>query len=200
MLPKAICVYCSSRDDLSTEYQDVARQLGESIARAGSHLVYGGASVGLMGIVAEAVNENGGKVIGVIPKKFDEHEIVFHEADELIYTNDLRERKGVMDDFSDAFVALPGGFGTLDEVAEIITLKQLDFHRKPIVFINTNGFWNNLLNMFERFYQDEFANDFCRKLYHVATDIPDAIKYLDEFDGISLPEDFLKLPSLKKSE
>jgi len=125
-----------------------------------------------------------GGVVGVIPHCLRKKKVAYEDADELIVTKDLRERKAVMEERADAFVALPGGFGTLEEILEILTLKQLEAHGKPVVFLNTNGFFDPLLAMFERLYQEQFTKrDYCGH-YHIA-DIPAGV--LDRFVGYEPP-------------
>ncbi len=143
-----ICVYCSSSSAVSREYYQEAYNLGQCLGINNYTLVYGGVSVGLMGEVAHSVYINGGKIISVIPESIKNRGITFDKADYIIYTKNLRERKAIMEYQSEAFIALPGGFGTLEEVMEILTLKQLQAHNKPVIFINTNGFYDNLLGFF----------------------------------------------------
>ena len=135
---KTICVYSSSSDAIAPEFFAVAEELGAALAGAGYGLIYGGARVGLMGAVARAVHAHGGHVVGVLPGVLQRKELTYEPADELIITQDLRERKAIMETRADAFIALPGGFGTLEEVLEILTLKQLLLHSKPLVLLNTD--------------------------------------------------------------
>jgi hypothetical protein len=145
-----------------------ARELGELLARHRLTLVYGGGKVGLMGVVARAVHDCCGRVVGVLPGYLRTAELAYEAADELLITNDLRERKAVMEARSDAVVVLPGGFGTLEEALEMLTLKQLRQHHKPVVFLNTAGFFDPLLAMFERLYTERFARPENAALYEVA--------------------------------
>ena len=153
-----ICVYCSSSNDIALGYFDAARALGTVLAQRGWLLVYGGGSVGLMGAVAKAVHSSGGTVIGIIPQALLDREVGYLEADELIVTTTMRERKRLMDERADAFVTLPGGFGTLEELLEIITLKQLHYHDKPIIIVNMDGFYDPLLDQFARIFEAGFAS------------------------------------------
>ena len=125
-MPKLLCVYCSSSDRLDPKYYDVAAELGRELVNHGWGLVYGGGKTGLMGAVARAVKENGGRVVGVIPEFMKARELAFDAADELVTVITMRERKLLMETRADAFVALPGGWGTLEEIMEILTLRQLD--------------------------------------------------------------------------
>ncbi|HEY6167353.1 MAG TPA: TIGR00730 family Rossman fold protein [Verrucomicrobiae bacterium] len=165
---KAICVYSSSSNAVAPKYFAAAEEFGRLLAQRGIVLVYGGGNVGLMGAVARAVHQHGGRVIGVIPQFMRKKEIAYEAADELIVTKDLRERKAIMEARADAFVALPGGFGTLEEILEVLTLRQLQTHQKPIAFLNVDGFFNPLLELFEQLYAHNFTKAEYRHFYHVA--------------------------------
>ncbi len=140
-LPQAICVYCGSGDGSNPAYVEAARSLGKSMADAGIGLVYGGGSLGLMGETARTVLANGGRVTGIIPSFLSLKERMLREVQELIVVDDMHERKRLMFEKSDAFVALPGGIGTLEELVEQLTWSQLGRHDKPIVLANIAGFW-----------------------------------------------------------
>ena len=165
---KHICVFSSSSDAVAPGYFEAAREVGAWIACKRMTLVYGGGRIGLMGALALAVHQHGGNVIGVIPRYLRKQEVVYESADELIVSTDLRERKAIMEQRADAFVALPGGFGTMDEMLEILTLKQLGQHAKPVVFLNTAEFFRPLLGLFEQLYHERFTRSEHRQLYHVA--------------------------------
>ncbi|MBX7258751.1 MAG: TIGR00730 family Rossman fold protein [Candidatus Hydrogenedentes bacterium] len=184
----SVCVYCSSSDAVPEVYFEAARSFGAALAQSGRALVYGGGKIGLMGVLARAVHEHGGKVIGVIPEALREMELAYTGADELIITADLRERKAAMESRACAFVALPGGYGTLEEMIEVLTLKQLHFHAKPIVMINTAGFYQPLLSMFEQLYEQRFAKPETRQLYHVAGNAEDALTYINHYTPASTPQ------------
>jgi uncharacterized protein (TIGR00730 family) len=149
------------------------------MARRGWPLVYGGGSVGLMGAVAEAVHAAGGHVVGVIPQALLDLEVGYLRADELIVTTTMRERKQIMDDRADAFVALPGGFGTLEELLEIMTLRQLGYHDKPIIVVSVAGYFDPLLEQFERIYAEGFTHDRVRGLYTVVGTVEEALAALE---------------------
>jgi uncharacterized protein (TIGR00730 family) len=185
-LQKAICVYSSSSDAIVPAYFAVACELGALIAQHGYALVYGGARVGLMGELARAVHAHRGTVIGVIPETIRARGVAYDLADELLVTANLRERKAAMEARSDAFIALPGGFGTLEEILEVLTLKQLQVHAKPIVFINTRGFYDRLVDLFEHFYAEQFAREQFRQLYSVAPDAASAIAYIEAYQPPAL--------------
>ncbi|MEQ2008960.1 MAG: TIGR00730 family Rossman fold protein [Limisphaerales bacterium] len=176
---KSICVYCSSSSAVDPHYVEATVEFGMLLGRRGLTLVYGGASVGLMGQLATAVHRGGGRVLGVIPQSLRDREISYEAADELIVTRDLRERKAIMESRADAFVALPGGFGTLEEVLEVLTLKQLRTHQKPVVFLNTAGFYDRLLAVFDQLYEQRFTKADHRDGYSVAAAPADVLHHLD---------------------
>jgi uncharacterized protein (TIGR00730 family) len=155
---KSICVYCGSNAGADPEYRDAAEKLGRAMAAADIRLVYGGGAVGLMGIIARTVMANGGKVTGIIPQFLKDREVMLREVTELQVTADMHERKRSMFEQSDAFVALPGGIGTLEEVVEMMTWAQLDQHKKPILIANINGFWDTLIALFQRMTDDGFLH------------------------------------------
>ncbi len=176
----AICVYSSSSDVVAAPYFAAAEALGAALAAHGYTLVYGRARIGLMGAVARATHAHGGRVVGIIPQVIYDKGLSYPEADELIITRDLRERKALLDARATAFVALPGGFGTLEEIVEILTLRQLQVHTRPIILLNTLGFYEPLLALFEHFYRERFAKPH-RALYHVAADVPDIFAFLVDY-------------------
>jgi len=180
-MDKVICVYSSSSCTIDRQYFDIAGELGREIALRGDRMLYGGGLIGLMGASAKAVHEHGGKVIGVIPKALNIKGVVYESCDELIETPGMRERKAIMDARSDAFIALPGGYGTLEEILEIITLKQLRYHNKPVVIINANGFYDRLIEQFELIIGQNFAKPECRKLYFVTDRVSQALEYIDSY-------------------
>jgi uncharacterized protein (TIGR00730 family) len=153
---RSICVYCGSNEGAAPAYAAAAERLGREMAASGIRLVYGGGSIGLMGVLARSVLNNGGKVTGIIPQFLKEREVMLKEAPELIVTADMHERKRVMFERADAFVALPGGIGTLEEVVEMATWAQLDQHKHPILIVNINGFWDSLVALFQRMTDDGF--------------------------------------------
>jgi len=152
-----ICVFCAASETIAESYKEVARQFGRSIAQRGHTLVYGGGNIGLMGELARAVHEENGQVIGVIPESLKLKERAYTLSDRLVVTPDMRTRKAAMDELADVFVALPGGFGTLEEVIEVITARYLGFHHKQIFFLNTQRFYDPLLELFAHFSREGFA-------------------------------------------
>lgn len=185
---ESIAVYCSSSDVIHKEYFQVAAELGKAMADNGMQLIYGGGMVGLMGEVAKNVKKYKGKTCGVVPKALNIENVVNDIDDELIITDGMRERKAVMDDKADAFIGLPGGFGTFEEMFEVLTLKQLAYHNKPIIFLNIRGYYNKLFEMFEHIYAENFAKEQYRTLYHISENVSEAIKYMEEYKAPELPD------------
>jgi uncharacterized protein (TIGR00730 family) len=151
--------------------------------------------MGLMGVLALAARRQGAHVTGVVPVVFKQKGIAWEEADELVITADLRERKADMERRADAFVALPGGFGTLEELAEILVLKQLRFHPKPIVLLNTHGFYDPLLAFFQRLYDDGFSKPEYKGLYFVTSDPAAAIEHIETYSPPKVGEKWFDRPS-----
>lgn len=176
----SICVYCSSSDDIADVYPPVADALGQEIARRGHRLVYGGGAVGLMGVLAKAANDGGSEVTGVIPAKLQDREGIAYEADELVVTETMRKRKGIMFERAEAFVVLPGGYGTLEEFMEVLTLKQLGYHDYPIVLLNVDGFFDTLLDFFEQLRDGRFARETITDLVHIVDSAEAALDYIDQ--------------------
>jgi uncharacterized protein (TIGR00730 family) len=155
-LVRNICVYCGSNTGTNPAYAEAARQLGRAIATEGIGLVYGGGGLGLMGELARAAITHGGRVTGIIPAFLSRRERMLREADELVVVEDMHQRKKLMFDRSDAFVALPGGIGTLEELVEQLTWAQLGRHTKPIVLVNIDGFWAPLLQLLHQMHEAAF--------------------------------------------
>ncbi len=155
---RSICVYCGSNAGTDPRFSEAAEALGAAMAAESIRLVYGGGSVGLMGIVARSVLKSGGSVTGIIPQFLKARELMQREVDELIVTADMHERKRLMFEHSDAFVALPGGIGTLEELVEMMTWAQLDQHVKPILIANIAGFWDPLVALFGRMTEKGFLH------------------------------------------
>ena len=177
---KSICVFCSSSNTVERVYHQTATDLGHRIGRLGLELVYGGASIGLMGKVARGVRDEGGRVVGVIPEFFRKKDktIEYKDADELIVTKDMRNRKAIMDEHSDAFIALPGGIGTLEEVIEIISMKQLCLTNKPVAFINTNNFYDGFIANLQKMVDLKFAKASTLDLFTVCPDPASALDFI----------------------
>lgn len=155
---KRLAVFCGSRDGNNKLYKKDSKELGRLLAEQNIELVYGGAMVGLMGSVAEGVLENGGNVIGVIPEKLKTVEIMHPGLTKLHVVNTMHERKAMMEELSDAFVALPGGAGTLEEWFEVFTWAQIGYHWKPCALLNTNGYYTPLIDLFDHMISEGFAD------------------------------------------
>lgn len=182
-MSKLLCVYCASSDRLDPKYYAAAAELGREMVLRGWGLVYGGGKTGIMGAVARAVKQNGGRVVGVIPEFMKARELAYHEADELVTVITMRERKLLMETRADAFVALPGGWGTLEEMLEILTLRQLDVVRKPCVFFNQDGFYDPLLKLFDRMLAEKFFKPSNLELFGVAASVPEVFTQIDVAAG-----------------
>lgn len=180
-MDKVICVFSSSSNTIDQTYFNAAAELGREIARRSDVFLYGGGLTGLMGESARAVHSLGGKVIGVIPEALNEKGIVYENCDELVVTGDMRERKAQMDARSDAFIALPGGFGTIEEIMEIITLKQLRYHNKPIVLLNINGYYEPLIEQIKKTISQQFAKTGCLELFFIADNVTQALDYIRDY-------------------
>ncbi|MBI5154890.1 TIGR00730 family Rossman fold protein [Candidatus Poribacteria bacterium] len=179
--PKTVCVYCSSSDAVAPVFHDAATELGRLIGERGWALVWGGVRLGLMGAVARAAQAAGARVIGIIPHAIDAMDIAYERADEKIVTRDLRERKAVMEERSDAFIALPGGIGTIEETMEVLTLKQLRQHTKPVIFLNTGSHWDPVLTFLEHLIAARFARPEFRNLYEAAATPAGALDLIENY-------------------
>jgi cytokinin riboside 5'-monophosphate phosphoribohydrolase len=184
---KAICVYCSSSDAVGEPYRAAASDLGTLVGARGHSLVFGGGRVGLMGIVCASAREAGARVTGIIPEALASRGVASSGLDRLIVTRDMRDRKAAMVERSDAFIALPGGFGTLEELLETMTLRQLGYHDKAVALVNTEGFYDGLLAQLERLYELRFSKPEFRALYAVCASPADAVAYVESFVPAPLP-------------
>ncbi len=153
---KAVCVYCGSGPGNNPKFIETAQEFGRVLARNDIRLVYGGGSIGLMGAIAESVVDHGGAVTGIIPEFLKARELMFRRAQEMVVTRDMHERKRLMFERADAFVALPGGIGTLEELVEQLTWAQLGRHKKPILIANIDGFWDPLCMLLDRMRDRQF--------------------------------------------
>jgi len=164
---KKICVFCGSSFGSNKAYSETANELGKVIAQAGIGLVYGGAKVGLMGEIASAVLKEGGEAIGVIPKQLVDKEVAHDGLTKLHIVGSMHERKALMADLSDGFIAMPGGFGTLEEIFEIVAWGQLNFHTKPVGLLNVNGYYNNLIKFIDHSVKENFIKPEHREMIRV---------------------------------
>lgn len=182
-----LTVYASSSDEVGEPYRSAAVSLGQRIAARGDELVYGGTAVGLMGVLATAVRSGGGRITGVLPRLMADRGIADDACDELVVTDGMSGRKQVMIERADAFVALPGGFGTLEELMEVLTLKQLGYHRKPIVLLDVADFFAPLLELFRHLFEQRFARPEYVGLYTVAAAVGDVFAAIDRDEPDALP-------------
>jgi len=175
---RSICVYCGSSPGKDPAFVATAQAFGKIMAENGVKLVYGGGSKGLMGAVAAGVLENGGKVLGVIPEFLKARELAMKGATELVVTRNMHERKQIMFERADAFVALPGGIGTLEELVEQLTWSQLGRHKKPILFANINGFWDPLCELLDHMKNNGFIHSELSFEYGLADRVEDILPQL----------------------
>ncbi len=178
---KRVCVFASSCNYLEKSYYDAAAEFGNLLAVSGFDMVYGGSSLGLMWACAEQVKKNGCQIIGVMPEKLHNMGVYTDDCVELFVTPCMRTRKAKMDELSDAVVALAGGFGTLEELSEMIVQKQLGYNNKPIILLNTNGFYDKLVEFFDEIIEQKFASAKARNIYFVAKTPKEAVEYLKNY-------------------
>ncbi len=179
---KRVCVFASSCDYLEEIYYKDASKLGSLLAENNFEMVYGGSRLGLMWACAGNLKQSGGKLYGVMPERLNDFGVSAKICDEFYLTAGMRERKAKMDELSDAVIALPGGFGTLEEVAEIIVQKQLCYNNKAIVFLNTNGFYDKLIEFMDEIILQKFAHKDAANLYYVSSSPEDVINYLKMYN------------------
>jgi len=179
----SVCVYCGSAPGRNPLYTTVADELGRTLAGAGVRLVYGGGSVGLMGRIARSVLAHGGAVTGIIPQFLADREVMLKDADDLVVTADMHERKRLMFEKSDAFVAMPGGIGTLEEVVEMMTWAQLGQHDKPIALLDVEGFWRPLVDLLDHMRAEAFIRPGYELRYEVVAEVADLLPRLEAVHG-----------------
>lgn len=188
-----ICVFASSSNHLEEKFYQDARELGLLIGQNNYNIVYGGSKLGLMYACAGAVKETGGKIIGIMPEKIANFGCANPEdCDEFILTAGMRERKAKLDEVSDAVIALAGGYGTLEELAEIIVQKQLAYNNKPIVILNTDGFYDKLVEFFDVIIKRNFANPASINLFYIAKTPQEAIDYIRNYQPIEYDVKYVK--------
>lgn len=188
-------VFCASSDPLNSVYYEAARQLGKAIAENSWSLVYGGTNCGMMREVAEAVLQNGGKVKGVIPQRIAEMGIASTRLDDLVVASDMKERKQLLRDYSDAFIALPGGWGTLEEITEVITLKHLGYHGKPIVFLNAGGYYDAFFEFIRKAGEEGFVSRAYAPLYEIVNTPQEALAYIRNYQPQPIKNKYGKIRS-----
>lgn len=183
---RSICVFCGSSSGKKEVYKSRTKQFGELIGKNDLTLVYGGGKVGLMGILADAVIETGGRSIGVIPQSIVDLEIAHDNLSELFVVDSMAERKIKMTELSDAFVALPGGFGTLDELAEVLTYNQLRIIDKPVGLLNVNGYFDPLISFFNHSVEEGFVREEHRNNIFISDDAGELMEMLKEYQPVTI--------------
>lgn len=185
-----ICIYGASSEVIDAGYMKETQKLGRVLAKEGHTLVFGGGAQGLMGAAARGFKEMGGEIIGIAPTFFMNVDgVLYDKCSQFIYTETMRERKQLMEEHADAFLVTPGGIGTFEEFFEILTLKQLGRHNKPILIYNISGYFDSMKAMMENAIEQKFMKDTCRELY-VFVDTPEAVlTYLEQYEA---PEEATK--------
>ena len=178
-MSKLLCVYCASSRDLDPKYYAAGEAIGRGLAERGWGLVYGGGNAGTMGAVARATKAAGGRVVGIIPEFMKDRELAFYESDELVTVESMRDRKRMMAERADAFLTLPGGIGTLEEISEIMVERGLAMHAKPLVLLNQEGYYDGLLAFLERMITDRFKSAGYSNLMGVANTVEDVWPLLE---------------------
>ncbi|KAK9079224.1 hypothetical protein SSX86_000894 [Deinandra increscens subsp. villosa] len=178
---KRICVFCGSSSGKKPSYQEAAIELGKELVERRIDLVYGGGSVGLMGLVSQAVHDGGRHVLGVIPRTLMPREITGETVGEVKAVADMHERKAEMARQADAFIALPGGYGTLEELLEVITWAQLKIHHKPVGLLNVEGYYNSLLSFIDKAVDEGFISTIARRIIVSAPTAKQLVRQLEEF-------------------
>jgi uncharacterized protein (TIGR00730 family) len=173
---KRISVFCGSRTGIAPVYEEAAKELGKVLALENIQLIYGGGGIGLMRTIADAVLQHGGTVTGVLPFFFDSPEIAHKNITEMIIVNSMSERKEKMAKLSDAFIALPGGYGTLDELFEVLVYSQLNIHNKAVGILNTKHFYDALLSFLDHMQEDDFLHNIHRNMLIVDTDPAELVR------------------------
>ena len=181
----SVCVYCGSRPGVQPGFAQAAAAVGSWIGNHGGQLVYGGGKSGLMGIVAQSTLLAGGRVVGVIPKALVDMEAANHDCTELHIVNTMHERKHLMAERADAFLALPGGIGTFEELFEVWTWRQLGYHDKPIGLLNVSGYYDRLLGFLQSTVQQEFLGDWQMNLIRTGTDVQQLLPELVQAAGMA---------------
>ena len=176
---QSVCVFCGSSQNVDQRYKASAEALGTEIAQKGMRVIYGGGHVGLMGILADAALKGGAEVVGIIPEHIRVREVQHTKLTKLCVVDGMQERKRMMADEADAFIVLPGGFGTLDETFEILTDKQLGLHNKPIVILNQDGFWDPLITLIDHLIGHGFAPRENYLMYRVVTALDEVFPALN---------------------
>lgn len=190
---RSVCVYCGSRTGIDPAHAAAARRLGRILAERRLRLVFGGGSIGLMGVIADAVLDAGGQAVGVIPNRLHDIEVGHRGVGDLRIVDSMHERKQLMFELADGFVSLPGGIGTLDETFEIVTWRQLGYHDKPVVVVDQDGYWQPFTALIDGVIAGGFADSDIRRLYTVVATVDDVLPALEAAPspGKSAPPDIL---------
>ncbi len=176
-----VCVYGASSSQIDPVYLTEGERLGELMAERGHTLVFGAGQTGLMGALARGAAKHGGRIIGVAPRFFDLPGVLYENCSEMIFTETMRERKEIMENRADGFIMTPGGIGTYEEFFEILTLKQLGRHAKPIGILNTAGYFDDLARLLEDTAARRFMAEDCLNLYYIAEDVNQLLNYMEEY-------------------
>ena len=189
-----ICVFGAASNEIDPKYIELVEEFGEMMAKRGHSLVFGAGANGLMGAAARGVTKGGGKIQGVIPSFFKKENIegIYDKCDELIYTETMAQRKAKMEDLADAFVIVPGGIGTFEELFEVLTLKQLGRHNKAIVFYDIKDYYVSIEKLLEKGFEERFIRNDCRELYYYTENPTDALDYIDNYKPSGLTVHDLK--------
>lgn len=180
-----ICVYGAASNEIDRSFLSAGEMLGREMGKRNHPLVFGGGASGLMGAAARGIKEENGYIIGIAPSFFNVDGILYENCDEFHYTDTMRERKKMMEEESDAFIVTPGGIGTFEEFLEILTLKSLDRHNKPIAILNTNGYYDNLLKFLEDGVKLSFLKQGNLDLYFVSDNVCEILSYIENYSGNS---------------
>ena len=176
-----ICVYGAASNEIDKSFLTAGEKLGEEMGKRNHSLVFGGGASGLMGAVARGISEENGEIVGIAPSFFNVDGILFEKCSEMIYTDTMRERKMLMESKSDAFIVTPGGIGTFEEFFEILTLRSLDRHKKPIAILNTNGYYDNLIEFLENGVKQNFLKSANLELFFVSENENEILDYLENY-------------------
>jgi len=183
---KTVCIFASSSDNINKNFFKDAKVLGKLLADNNYNIVYGGSCLGLMGELTASAKNSGAHITGVMPEKLYNLGINEGPCSDFILTKGMRERKAKMDELSDAVIALAGGFGTLEELSEMIVQKQLNYNSKPIVLLNTNGYYDSLINFFNHIISEKFAHADSEKIYYVAKTPKEALEYINRYKPLEV--------------
>lgn len=189
-----ICLFGAASNEINNLYIKKVEEFGKMLAERGHSLVFGAGKNGLMGAGARGVTEGGGRIYGVIPSFFKQESIeeIYDGCDELIYTETMAERKAKMEELAEAFVIVPGGIGTFEEMFEVLTLKQLGRHDKAVVIYDINGYYKEIEDMLDKGFRDRFIRNDCRTLYHYTENCDDVFDYLENYEPTGLTVHDLK--------